>query len=40
MKRVRKAKSKIFDITEVQDDELAVSEVHRATNTFSGELNE
>ena len=35
--RKRKAGSKIFDITEVQDDELAVSEVYRATNTFSGE---
>ena len=35
--RKRKAGSKIFDITEVQDDELAVSEVQRATDTFSGE---
>ena len=33
----RKAGSKIFDITEVQDDVPAVSEVQRATDTFSGE---
>jgi len=35
--RKRKAGSKIFDITEVQDDVPAVSEVQRATDTFSGE---
>ena len=35
--RKRKAGSKIFDITEVQDDVLAVSEIQRATDTFSGE---
>ena len=35
--RKRKAGSKIFDITEVQDDVLAVSEGQRATDTFFGE---
>ena len=35
--RKQKAGSRVFDITEVQDDVLAVSEVPRATDTFSGE---